>query len=738
MLKNFTKFLLSISHIIPPKKRDIFIGIVLVLFIAIVLTITTGEGLHFNYREGDIVTEDIKLPFTIEIIDFKKTADKESKIREETPPVFIQDNTASIASKNLLKAIGNLIERKDLDKDSKINQITVLTTNIPKKLLNELCENKNSSLIIKKTEKLLETVTSKGLLNFYPVSYKTTIDEIRITDPKKKRSELFLLSDFYSPLNLNLKKEILNLFPDTDESELKIIIELSKIFLKPNFIYDLKESANQVENRLNSEGPVFTTLRKGHILAKKGDIITSEHIKLFKEISKRSSKGFVFSLWGVVLFYLILTALFIYGAWKFEKRIINLKGYAWVFILFTLFYFLLTLYISRQELLLTSNLPRLLFLPVIIPCLVLPVFFSIPFSVFSLTLLLLLTGFLVQNDILNQVFLFLIGLTGISLRDRFQKTSKAFWIAGFLLLIAQWIILIVAGLTQYFYLNKIIESLWYSGLNAVFSILISFGLISFFESVFNLAIDSRLIELSNLNKPIFKRLLLEAPGTYHHSIMVGNIAEAAAFEIGANPLLVKTAAYYHDIGKLSNPDFFIENKDSESMTKKENLPNPRLYATIVKQHLKDSIEMGKQLRLPEEVLDIISQHHGKSLIKFFYYKALNSSKYQDQTIPKEEFSYEGENPKSKEAVILMLADSVEAASRSIEKPTFNRIRETVEEILNSKFTEGILGESEITFGEIQKICKVFINILTGVFHNRIRYPEDSEIENAEDSIKDQK
>jgi hypothetical protein len=225
---------------------------------------------------------------------------------------------------------------------------------------------------------------------------------------------------------------------------------------------------------------------------------------------------------------------------------------------------------------------------------------------------------------------------------------------------------------------------------------------------------------------------LEAPGTYHHSVLAANLGEAAAQEIGANALLVKAAAYYHDIGKLEHPEFFTENTNFDDETERERLGiKPSLYVSIVKQHLKESVEMGRKLRLPTEVLDLVAQHHGKSLIKYFYFQALNRKQDSESGLSKADFVYPGENPKSREAVILLLADSVEAASRSVEQPNYQRVRGLVEDVLNSKFAEGILGESAITLGEIQKIGEAFIRILMGFFHSRIQYPGDGEIRSAE-------
>ncbi len=239
------------------------------------------------------------------------------------------------------------------------------------------------------------------------------------------------------------------------------------------------------------------------------------------------------------------------------------------------------------------------------------------------------------------------------------------------------------------------------------------------EKPFGITTHLRLLELSDTNSPILKRLLMEAPGTYSHSIFVGNIAAAAAEVIGADELLVRVASYYHDVGKMRRPHFFVENQHVENAH--DNL-NPSLSALVIRSHTKDGLELAREYKLPPLIRELMGQHHGTSLVKYFYYQASGENGNGSSAL-EQQFRYDDEKPQSREAAILMLADAVEAASRSLSKPTPGRIESMVEEIINDKLTDGQLDESDLTFKDISRIRESFIRTLTSMLHARIEYPD---------------
>jgi len=260
---------------------------------------------------------------------------------------------------------------------------------------------------------------------------------------------------------------------------------------------------------------------------------------------------------------------------------------------------------------------------------------------------------------------------------------------------------------------------------ALVSGVLSAGLVSGFipliETLFHYTTDIKLLELANLNSPMLRDLMVRAPGTYHHSVVVGNLVESAAESINANPLLARVAAYYHDIGKISKPLYFIENLGGED--NRHDKLTPSMSALILISHIKEGSELARERRLGQPIIDIIRQHHGTGLIKFFYDRAKTQAEASGQTVEEKDFRYPGPKPQTREAGIVMLADCVEAASRSLVNPTPDRIQGMVQKIINNIFIDGQLEECELTLKNLHEIARCFNRILNGIFHHRIDYPE---------------
>ncbi len=252
------------------------------------------------------------------------------------------------------------------------------------------------------------------------------------------------------------------------------------------------------------------------------------------------------------------------------------------------------------------------------------------------------------------------------------------------------------------------------------------------EWLMNYTTDIKLLELANLNHPLLRELIVSAPGTYHHAHLVGILGEAAAEAIGANALLVRVGAYYHDIGKMNKPQYFIENtRNGEN--KHEKL-TPHMSALIVQAHVKDGIEMAQAARLPKVITDMIPQHHGTRMISFFYEKAKSQEDPDRQKIDPKDFRYPGPKPQTREAAILMLADVVEAQVRSIKEKNPARIEQTVRKIIDDVFREAQLDECELTLRDLNEIHKAFVRILLGIYHQRIEYPDKEKGERSRENL----
>ena len=266
---------------------------------------------------------------------------------------------------------------------------------------------------------------------------------------------------------------------------------------------------------------------------------------------------------------------------------------------------------------------------------------------------------------------------------------------------------------------NVVAALGWSTVNAFIATMVTIGLLPLLEIIFKITSNFTLLELSDLNRPLLKRLAIEAPGTYHHSIILGNLAEAAASGIGANPIYARVGAYYHDIGKLKKPQYFVENQSSRENP--HNKLSPKMSSLIISNHVKEGVELARQARLPECVIDVIRQHHGKSHISFFFSKEKQQNP--GTTLNEQDFCYPGPKPMTREAAIIMIADSVESASRTLVDPSVSRIRGLIKKIIDTKLHDGQLDNTGLTLRDLSRIGEEFVPILIGVHHQRMEYPE---------------
>ena len=259
-------------------------------------------------------------------------------------------------------------------------------------------------------------------------------------------------------------------------------------------------------------------------------------------------------------------------------------------------------------------------------------------------------------------------------------------------------------------------------LNGIVSGVIVIGILPIFEYLFRTVTNISLLELADFSQPLLQRMVLEAPGTYHHSLVVGNLSETACLAVGANALLARIGAYYHDIGKLEKPEYFSENQ--EVRDSKHDTLSPNMSKLVIMNHVNEGLKLAKKYKLNPRLIDFIQRHHGTSLVYYFYRHALESLE-EDQEVIEEGFRYPGPKPNTKETAIVLLADSVEAATKALKEPTSTDIKDVVHKIINNKFIDRQLDECDLTLNDLEKISAVFIRILSGIYHARITYPEGS-------------
>ena len=362
------------------------------------------------------------------------------------------------------------------------------------------------------------------------------------------------------------------------------------------------------------------------------------------------------------------------------------------------------------------------YLPVAVIPMLAFLIFKEPFVPFLLGMVVSFSTGAIAGNSYNLCLVFLIGSLSAILAVRKARRRMEIISAGFLVGALQ-----AAGL---FFLNhlSLIRPFDYLFifLNGVVCGFLVLALLPVFEMLFQTVTDISLLELADFNHPLLQRLMQEAPGTYHHSLLVGNISDAAAVAVGANSLLVRVGGYYHDIGKLSKPEYFSENQiQGES---KHDPLSPSMSKLVIMNHVKEGVELARKYRLNPRIIDFIQQHHGTGLVYYFYRRALENIEG-DEEIKEEGFRYPGPRPKTKEIAIVLLADSVEAGVRSLRQPTPARIEELVHKIINNKFIDRQLDDCELTLRDLERISSVFVRVLSGIYHSRIEYPDAPIVEN---------
>jgi putative nucleotidyltransferase with HDIG domain len=329
----------------------------------------------------------------------------------------------------------------------------------------------------------------------------------------------------------------------------------------------------------------------------------------------------------------------------------------------------------------------------------------------------ILLGIALQGDPFIPLYYFL-GSIVAALRVIRCKKRTAVLRAGALTALISFVVIIGIDIYRGDLLTRIVNDLAAGLLGAVSVTMIVSVTLPFFEAVFDIATDIKLLELLDPNHPLLKELVYKSPGTYHHSILIGNLAEAAAEAIGENPILARVAAYYHDVGKIHKPEYYIENQ-RVSENKHDRLM-PSMSSLIISSHVKEGVDLARQHKLPSMIIDIIQQHHGTSLITYFYQKAKELQPY--VAIAEEDYRYPGPRPRTKVAAIVMLADNVEAASRVLESPTPQRIQGLTTSVITRIFLDDQLSMCDLTLKDLRVISKSFNLVLNGIYHHRIDYP----------------
>ncbi len=501
------------------------------------------------------------------------------------------------------------------------------------------------------------------------------------------------------------------------ESERKIVVMLINAFAVENAFHDAQNTLLHRARAAEAVEPVVEIIEKGKPLAIKGQVISESTAAKIRALAQYSNTVNINAIVGSALFLLLIlaVALFLIAPRGYSGTVLR-RGQTNLILGLSLVYILIAAF-SMRFFQFPPWFPPSVAIPASAFSMLVSILVSTPVGVaFNLAVslsVLLLTGMSIQAFL----FAFLSGIAGAAVVMNAEKRIDLIR-AGFLLSVLNCAILIVLGLLSNMELGRLFSVMTAGIVNGFFCGVLTLGLLPLFEHLLNAPTRFRLMELSDLNSALFKRMLSLAPGTFTHSTNVANMAETACEAIGANALLARVAAYYHDIGKIDQADYFIENQKRYN---KHDGMKASLSAAVIKSHVRIGIEKAKELSLPQAIIDIIAQHHGRGLIRYFYDRAVNEEK--NHGVSRDAYSYPGVRPKSKEAAVLMLADTVEAASRTLKKPTESRLERFVRDAIADKLESDELGDSNLTLRDLEVIRKSFVRILEGYFHTRIEYPK---------------
>ncbi|HYF82371.1 MAG TPA: HDIG domain-containing protein [Clostridia bacterium] len=678
----------SVSNLRKLVRSSTTIRIVLIacLFAALFsLFVLNARPEVYSLKVGEISNEDIYAPS--DIVDKSATELRRQQAEESVDLVYKLDLTVQIdiekKTDNFFLLLDTVKKSEGIDKAQKL---TILEQESNISLGNSLY---NTLLDASETDLKTLSGNIKYIINQI---LSERITEQQLNDKRSDIREFFM--------NLP-KKSKLN----------EIGADIAVMTLRPNMYYD--EPTTLAKKQQEREKVEQVVIRKGTIIVNKGKEVTQAQIQLLKAYGLLYVGGSSFELqiyagYGIIIsICLVIMGLYLK---RLDKKLWASNS--------TIFLISLIAVITLVITMVVKNISSYL---IILPAgtMLISILVSTRVAILSNIMMSILAGFLGGFDMSVVAIMLLTGILGAEMVSRTHHRST-FILAGFAVSLVSLLIIFSVGILNREDIYRMLNNGMYGAIGGVLSAVLTIGTLPFFESTFDIITPLKLLELSNPNQPILRRLLIEAPGTYYHSILVGNLAEEAAEEIGANPLLCRVGAYYHDIGKLKRPYFFKENQITKDNPHDKITPN--LSTLVITSHVKDGVEIARKSKLPSAVVRIIEEHHGNTLVAYFYHKALNTEG--TEAVEEGKFRYPFRKPQTQEAAIVMLADSVEAYIRSLSEPTQDQVEQGVRKIIKDKLNDAQLDGCDLTLKDLEMIGQAFMKVLAGIFHERIEYPEN--------------
>ncbi|WP_161788491.1 HD family phosphohydrolase [Desulfonatronum thiodismutans] len=714
----------------PPDSR--FSG--LLVFMGGMVLVAVLSGLSFEpgariFVEGEIAGHDVTAPRDLLIEDQESTLARRDMVAQSQPPIFDLAQMPFAQMARRIVSLLDVIASATPETTPQVQNLVAeeLNIRIPAGMWTEWNRQSFQNIVVLEVVPWLEEIYQKGVLADRRFASDITSGMI-VRDLTTDNEQLHLspadfpdLDGVMRALDLHLRVN-LNL-PVTAR---RAVEELLAPLLRPNLTLNQETTQARLTSAVLAVDPVFYQIKKGEIIVRKAERVTAEQQQKMQAFFAGQDGGYDWDRFSGVLIISLIFSLGIFNATGKPARQLTTKDallLATVVLTFAAMAKFVALYrfpLSRELLTMTPDI-FVYSLPVAGAAGVLALFFPLLTCVFSGALLAFLCAQMLQAGF--DVFLFyLMSAVGCALLLRDAQTRADILRAGLPLLgllLGTWAALNLLDFQSFSWLAA---GAVFSAAGALLSILLLLAFSPVVEYLFGYTSRFKLLEMMSLEQPLLQSLMVNAPGTYHHCLIVANMAEAGAKAVGANPLLAKVAALYHDIGKIKNPHYFIENQFG--CENRHDKLAPSMSALILIAHVKKGAELATEHKLGPEITDLIQQHHGTRLIVYFYQKALKMCEEKGtECVREDDFRYPGPKPQSKEAGIILLADAIEASSRTLVDPTPSRVRNHIQNQVRTVFNEGQLDESDLSLKDLNILSETFQRILTGIFHQRIDYPK---------------
>ncbi len=692
------------GNIIRVMNRRVFVFFIFWLIVSgIVATEYVRPGAS-GFEEGRPAPETVKAPRDIDIIDVDKTRQLREQAREGVPTVYLLDLGAESQATTEIDAFFAEIEKVAQTDAS----MTAKVQTVSKAFDGRVGDRTIESLLSASSEQ-------RSIIRSHSTSVLRAVLEERV-----RPEEVGAAKDRVDELVESLQAA---------ETDRPLIAEVVKVVIRPNLVPDAEETELRRENAAELIPDYHLRKQRGEVIVREGELVSGEAATILQSLGllgqgidyRGTVSALIVAALGLLMLALYLRAL--------SPRAWEPLGHTVLVLLVAV----LVLFLGRV---LVST-GYLYLAPIPAATMLIAILLGDVAAVGALAALAVFTTILARGEPAFLVLVWFAALFAIFL-VRSVTEQRQLIRAGMILTGAMFgLTLVATNLFGY----EMLESLRTASLgaaNGFVSMVLTVGMLPFLESAFGVTTNIRLLEMAHPNQPLLKELMFEAPGTYNHSVMTANLAEAAADQIEANPILARVGAYFHDIGKLRNPTFFVENQvGGENPHDKT---NPSLSRIVITSHVKYGVELAEEHRLPDEIVDIIAQHHGTSVISYFFERAKEHAREKAKELAKngidsgategvelEDYRYPGKKPQTKEAAVVMLADAAEAASRTLARKTPDRLNALIRKIISDKLEDGQLDEAPLTLRQLDQVRETFVRVLQSLYHSRVEYPETAEI-----------